>query len=141
MSQYTNQAAILSQIQYSDLIRLTDDNGTGDIDQTVLTSVIEAASGYIDRKVGNIYDTPLPLTAAVTSFALTIACYMLYRRRLVPDEKNNFAEDYNDVIDFLTKVNSGEERLDLDTQRDFSQVVYNARPTIYGSGNSLVNSM
>lgn len=141
MSAYTNQASILSQIQYSDLIRLTDDNGTGDIDQTVLNAVIEAASGYIDRKVGNIYDTPLPLSPSVTSFALTIACYMLYRRRLVPDEKNIFYEDYVDVNDFLTKVNSGEERLDLDTQRDFSQVAYSARASIYGGGNSLSNSM
>lgn len=141
MSQYTTQAAILSQIQYADLIQLTDDNSTGDVNADVLTSVIEAASGYIDRKVGNIYDTPLPSSPSVSSFALTIACYMLYRRRLVPDEKNIFVEDYKDVTDFLTKVNSGEERLDLETQRDFLPVAYNARPSIYGGGNSLVNSM
>jgi phage gp36-like protein len=141
MSAYTTQAAILSQIQYSDLIRLTDDNGTGDVDSTVLNSIIEAASGYIDRKVGNIYQTPLAITPAVASFGLTIACYMLLRRRLIPDEKNNFTEDYNDVNTFLNDVNEGKMRLDLQIERSFSQVAYNARPTIFGSGNVLPNSM
>ncbi len=141
MSAYTTQAAILAQIQYSDLIRLTDDDGTGDINSGVMTNVIAAASGKIDSMVGNIYDTPLPVSASVASFALTIACYMLYRRRLVPDEKNIFYEDYQRTMDFLMKVNSGEERLDLDQTRDFSQVAYNSRPSIYGGGNSLTNSM
>lgn len=139
---YTTQAAILSQIQYSDLIRLTDDNGTGDIDQTVLNSVIDAASALIDSYVGNIYDTTVsPVTPSISAMALDIACYMLYRRRLVPDEKNNFTEMYNRRMNFLEKVNSGEMRLDKDDTRGFSQVAYNSRGTIFGSGNYLTNSM
>ena len=141
-SNYTTQAAILGQIQYSDLIRLTDDNQTGDIDSTVLTAVMEAASAVVDSYIGNIYDVPLtPITPSVSAIALDITCYMLYRRRLVPDEKNNFADMYYRRIDFLEKVNSGEMRLDLEDERDFSQVAYNARASIYGGGNVLSNSM
>lgn len=139
---YTTQSAILSQIQYSDLIRLTDDSGTGDVDQTVLASVIEAASNLIDSYVGNIYDTPIsPVTPSVSAMALDITCYMLYRRRLVPDEKNNFTELFNRRMDFLEKVNSGQMRMDKDDERAFSQVAFNSRPSPYGGGNSLANSM
>ena len=142
MSAYTTQSDILSQIQMADLIQCTDDDNTNLLNTTVLNSVITAASGYIDRKVGNIYDLPFnPVPPSVESMALTIACYMLFRRRETPDEKNKFYEDYGEVTKFLTGVNNGTERLDLSVTRDFSQVAASFRATPWGYGNQIASSM
>ena len=146
MSQYTNQTAILGEIQESDLIALTDDSGLGEVDSTVLGQQITNASGFIDSKVANIYGTQLPfdpIPSSVASMALTIVCYRLLRRREVPDEKNKFAEDYKDVVDFLNRVNKGEAMIDDVVSRDFAQVVYTSRNTTYGvkSSNMPANSL
>lgn len=135
MSQYTNETAILGEIQESDLIALTDDGGLGTVDSTVLDQLITNASGFIDAKVANIYGNQLPfnpIPSSVANMALTIVCYRLLRRREVPDEKNKFAEDYKDVVDFLNRVNKGEAMIDDVVSRDFSQVVFTARNTTYG---------
>lgn len=138
MSAYCSQAQIEGEIQASDLINLTDDDTppSGVVNATVLNQVIENASGVIDRYVGNIYTVPFsPVPAAVASLAVTITCYKLYRRRLVPDEKNNFTEDYLAAIKFLEAVNSGEKMLDQAAVRDFSQVAVASTSTPWGSGN------
>jgi phage gp36-like protein len=137
MSQYVTKDAILGEIQNDDLIRLTDDAPrTGSVNDTVLTQIIQNASGYIDRMVGNIYGSQLPfnpIPPSVASMALTIVCYRLLRRREVPDEKNKFYEEYKDVCQFLTRVNKGEAMLDDVISRDFSQVAYTARNTTFGT--------
>lgn len=140
---YTINNAILGNIQSSDLIALTDDDGTGNINQPVLDTIIQNAGDVIDGCIGNIYDTPVsPAVAPIPSWSLTITCYMLYRRRLVPDEKNNFTEQYNLVMSLLAKVNNGEYRLALPLVRDFAQVAFSGRQTIYGGGSNFVtNSM
>lgn len=72
--------------------------------------------------------------------AITISCYKLYRRRLVPDEKNNFTEDYVAAIKFLEKVNTGELKLDLTAEREFSPVAANTVDSPWGGGNTLASS-
>ncbi len=143
MSAYTDKAAILSQIQMADLIACCDDDSTGSLNDEVLNSVISAASGYIDRKVSNIYSTPFTgsIPVAVQSMALTISAWMLYRRRLAPGEKNNFDSDYKDVVEMLNKVNQGEMMLETGEERIYSQVATAGRFSIYGPGNVLSNSM
>lgn len=134
---YTNQAAILGQIQLSDLIALTDDSGAEVVDTSILDTVIAAADDTIDAAIGNIYQVPIsPVVAPITSWSLTITCYMLYRRRLVPDEKNIFTESYNRVVKLLDLVNDGQYRLNLQEVRDFSQVAIAAQGTIYGTVGS-----
>lgn len=128
----------------SDLIALTDDDNTGELNQTILDSIISAAGDTIDAAIGNIYQVPITNAASpITSWALTITCYMLYRRRLVPDEKNNFTEAHNRVTQLLDMVNDGKYRLNLDEQRDFYQVAIAATSTIYGvvGSNMPANSM
>jgi len=127
-----------------DLIALTDDDNTGSLNQSILDSIIAAAGDTIDAAIGNIYQVPIsPVVAPITSWALTITCYMLYRRRLVPDEKNNFTEAYNRVTKLLDMVNDGKYRLNLEESRDFSQVAVAATSTIYGvvGSNMPANSM
>ena len=75
MSAYTNQTAVLGEIQLSDLIALTDDDRSGSVNSAVLDQIIANASGYIDSKVANIYGNQLPFSpipSSVASMALTI---------------------------------------------------------------------
>jgi len=143
MSVYTTQAAILGEIQMMDLIALTDDAPkTGNVNVSVLNQVIANASGEIDRMVGNVYDVPFnPAPPSVASMALIITCYRLVRRRQVPDEKNKYFADYKEVREFLKRVQVREDVLDLSINADFSQVAADVRPSIYGWGNCLPNSM
>ncbi len=144
MSAYCLQADIEGEISAPDLIALTDDQSTGSLDTTVLNQIIANASGEIDGKVSNIYSTPFsPIPTAVKSMAITIACYRLLRRRLTPDEKNLFYQDYKDAQDFLNKVNIGEAHIDLTQERDFTQVAMTGRSSIYGAfgTSALSNSM
>jgi len=144
MSAYCTQADIEGEIQAPDLISLTDDSypPAGIVNATVLAQIIENASGVVDRYVGNIYEVPFsPIPAAVKSLTITIVCYRLYRRRLVPDEKNNFAQDYLEALKFLKEVNKGESKLGLETDREFSPVAANTARSPWGSSNSLASSL
>ncbi|MDE2097600.1 MAG: DUF1320 domain-containing protein [Patescibacteria group bacterium] len=142
MSAYCSQSDIEGEIQDSDLISLTDDSQTGNLNSTVLNQAIANASGEIDRYVGNIYQVPFqPAPPSVQSMAIVITCYRLYRRREVPDERNKYYEDYKGVRDYLKRVQNREDVLDLSAQQDFPQVQSDGRPTIYGIGNQLSNSM
>jgi phage gp36-like protein len=139
MSQYTNKAAVLGEIQEPDLIALTDDSRLGVVNDTILDQIITNASGYIDSKLANIYGSQIPfnpIPSSVASMALTITCYRLLRRREVPDEKNKFAESWNDVKEFLDKVNKGEAMIDDIVERDFAQVAYTRRSTTFGTASS-----
>jgi phage gp36-like protein len=146
---YTTQAAILGEIQMDDLIALTDDSpALGVVNTTVLNQVIANAGGFIDSKIANIYGDQLPfitVPSSVANMALTIACYRLYRRRSVPDEKNNFTEEYNDVVKFLNEVNKGDAHLNDAPARDYPQGALTSQPTVYGnqpfSGGRIANSM
>jgi phage gp36-like protein len=128
---------------------MTDDAPSlGVVNQQVLNQVIQNASGYIDRKLANIYGEQLPFNPvplSVASMALTIACYRLLRRREVPDEKNKFYAEFKDVEKFLNDVNAGVAHIDDIPPRDFPQGALTAQTTIYGSqpfsNGWLVNTM
>jgi phage gp36-like protein len=134
----------LGEIQLADLISLTDDAPfTGNVNQTILNQVISNASGEIDFYVGSRYSVPFsPTPPSVESMAIVLTCYRLYRRREVPDEKNKYTEDRQEIIKFLQKVKAGDEALDLSVSQEFSPVQSVQRATIYGWGSSFVpNSM
>ena len=142
MSTYCSQADINGEIQTADLISLTDDTQTGQVNTTILAQVIANASGEIDRMIGNRYQIPFSIVPpSVNSMAIVISCYRLYRRRLVPDEQNRFFPDYQGIRDFLKRVKKGDEQLDLSIQTAFEQVQFHSRNGLFGQGNYLVNSM
>ena len=146
MSQYRTQQSISGQIQAKDLITLTDDTNTSELDSNILNQVIANASGVVDMYCANLYGAQLPffpVPASVANMALTIACYMLYERREVPFEQNKFASRYKSIISFLEKVNTGDMHLNDVPARDFGQVSATGRSTIYGvsSSNSPATSM
>jgi phage gp36-like protein len=146
VSQYTTQSAIQGSIQMSDLIALTDDDNTGNLNTTILDQVIVNASGVVDMYCANLYGEQLPFStvpSSVANMALIIACYQLYERRETAFEQNKFGQRYKEVITFLKLVNTGEMHLNDVPFRDFQQVAFTGRSTIFGvaSSNWPSNSM
>lgn len=142
MSQYTTLAAVNGEIMMQDLIAMLDDPDNaqpGLLNTSLMTQIIINASGEIDQSCANLYGTQLPFNpvpASVASMALTITCYRLYRRRETPDEQNKWFDQYKRVRDFLDGVNKGDFHLDDVPFRDFPQVEYTGRSTIFGVASS-----
>lgn len=137
MSQYTTQAAVEGEIPPMDLIALTDDDGRGALNTTILTQCIANSSGEIDQACANIYGQQIPfnpIPPSVANMALTITCYRLIRRRNTADEQNKFFAEYSRVRDFLDAVNTGDKHLSDVTLRDFPQGAVVGRPVIYSGG-------
>jgi phage gp36-like protein len=142
LSAYCQTLDVLGEIQMDDLIALTDDAATGQLNTTVLNQVIANASGEIDRMVGNRYAVPFsPVPPSVQSMAIVITCYRLYRRRAVPDEQNKYFADYDAIRAFLKQVKKGDEQLDLTVTTAFEQVQFSARASVFGWDGHLSNSM
>jgi phage gp36-like protein len=142
---YCTQSDIEGEIQNADLIMLTDDTNTGLVNSTVLNAVIQNASDFIDSHLAGIYTVPFsnPIPTAVKSWCVTVSCYRLYRRRLNPMEKNNYAEAYREVCSQLNDIRKGETGVDLGVPRTVTQGAVAGQQTIYGGvyGAPLSSSM
>ena len=105
ISFYSSQSQISGYISGSNLINLTDDNGTGSIDQGVLNSVITAVSNTVDGLLSCVYAVPFnPVPTLVAEAATTFACESLMRRRLVPGEENPFTREANSFRELLKEI-------------------------------------
>ncbi len=95
------------------LIQLTDDEGTGAVNQPRVDDAILKAEALIDSYCGKRY--LVPFTAApiiVKDLAATIARYKLYSRRaLVSDD---MAALYKDAVKTLTDISLGKASLGVD---------------------------
>lgn len=132
---YSSQAAVLGYISLMDLISLTDDSpSTGNVNTTVLNQCIANVSAEIDAMLGSIYDVPFSNPPeAVTGGATVMVCAALYRRRMVPDEKNMFADDDKMYREKFRKVGNGEAELDANTPRAFAPgIVQSSRSVLTG---------
>jgi phage gp36-like protein len=143
---YCSQQQIEAEIGGPDLIALTDDNNLQTVDLNVLNTLIDNVSKYIDGRCANIYDVPFnPVPPIISQMCVSVVCYRLYRRRLTPDEKNNFYDEWMEAKEYLDAVNIGEKHIDLTQPRNFPQGAVVSRPTIYGSvspfSSGVANSM
>ena len=133
---YCSQSDIEAEIQPSDLIALTDDLGTGTVNNTILNQIIQNASDYLDGKISNIYATPInPVPSVVKDMCIRITCYRLYRRRLAPGEKNNFDDDFKDAMTTLNQINNGEFHLSAAPARIFPQGAVVTEPMVLNTSS------
>jgi phage gp36-like protein len=104
---YCAKADIVGEISEEILIQLTDDAGTGTVDDAVVTQKIADADSEIDSYCGGRYTVPMsPVPARVHQLSVDIAVYNLYARRAgtLPDERKT---RYQDAIRFLRDVSTG----------------------------------
>lgn len=114
MGNYITKTDILSQLQESYLIQLTDDANAGVVDDAKVNAAISHAEGEVDGYLSVRYDTPVsPVPQAVVAFVVDIAIYRLYARRTgAPDD---VLQRYKDAVAFFDRCSRGVVSLGVKT--------------------------
>jgi hypothetical protein len=128
---YCSKEDVLAELNGSDYIPFLDDQGTGlptDAD-AMLQKVIDRESAKIDGRISSIYQTPLsPAPPALRDACALFVCEALYRRRLVPGERNPFTEEAMEMRQRLKLIGNGKLELDQNYPRAFYQGTFVGMP-------------
>src|SRR5688572_12127218 len=97
----------------SQLIQLTDDLKTGEVDTDKVTKAIEDAEGEVNGYLGKRYAVPIapPVPNLVQKLSTDIAIWNVYRRRQRAPE--NVRQAYEDAIKTLLLIADGTIVLDV----------------------------
>ena len=128
---YCSKADVLAELNSADYIPFLDDAGTGmpgDADAQ-LQSIIDRESAKIDGRISSIYRTPIvPTPPSLRDACAVFVSEALYRRRLVPGERNPFTEEAMDMRERLKLIGNGKLELDQNFPRAFFQGTYVSVP-------------
>lgn len=109
---YCNKQDMLDRFGAEELVQLTDEHHTGDIDDVIVQRAIDDAAAEIDGYLATRYQLPL---ASVPPGLVRIACdmarYYLYSAH-APD---SIKDRYDDAVRFLRAVAGGTITLVRDT--------------------------
>ena len=110
---YAQQSDLTSlRMTATELVQLTDDDNTGEVDSDIVSAALQEASGKIDSYCRNRYVTPLQQSDSVTALCLDIATYILFSRRRNANPKEIVRQRYEDAIAFLKDIASGKAQID-----------------------------
>lgn len=104
-----------------DLIELTDDDFTGQVNAAIVTAALNEASGRVDSYCRARYITPLQPSADVTSLTIDIAMYLLFSRRRETRITDTVQERFNQAIAFLKDISAAKASLDQPATQQTSQ--------------------
>ncbi|PIE72289.1 MAG: hypothetical protein CSA20_08475 [Deltaproteobacteria bacterium] len=106
---YASLADILERIDASTLIALTDDTGSGALDESAAARSIADAQAVIDSYCAGVYKVPFsePVTARVRQCTVDLAAYNLYSRRAHVDTPETIVRNQQQVLDHLLRVSKG----------------------------------
>lgn len=124
MPQYCSVDDVTSEINSVDLIPFLDDENQGTLNVARLNSIISRESTKIDGRLSNIYTVPFnPVPPAVRDACTVFVCEALYKRRLVPDERNPFHIEAEALRERFKLIGNGKLELDLNFPRNYYQGV------------------
>jgi len=107
---YATVSDMSSRFKASELTQLTDEAGTGNMDEARIETALTSASTLIDSYLAAVYDLPLTTTPAIlVDQACEIARYKLYGDAAPEGVKAR----YDDVMDWLKLVAKGTVKLDV----------------------------
>ncbi|MCL4514146.1 MAG: DUF1320 domain-containing protein [Firmicutes bacterium] len=101
---------LLKKIPQAVLVKLTDDAGTGAIDQTKVDDAMIDAANEIDSYCRSRYPVPFnPVPGIIKKLALDIALYNLFSRRGFEEGSPDkiIADRYKAAIELLEKIARG----------------------------------
>jgi len=107
---YLTQTELLDYISERELINLTDDADTGQIDTAKVTQAIEDAESMVDAYLGARYTVPLTSPPAIIKKAVAVITIfsLQVRREEVPDARK---DEYEKTIKFLQLLAAGKVTL------------------------------
>jgi phage gp36-like protein len=115
---YCTISDIYKVLPQDTVMRLTDDESTGAVDEAKVTEAIESGAEEIDSYLGSRYDLPLSSTPPVLGrLNADIAAYNLYAR-VKEDIPATRQTRYDNAIKFLQKVADGKLTLGIQPPPD-----------------------
>lgn len=110
---YTTQAQVETAIPSQHLRDALDDDGDGQPDEGVLTSILASADQAVDGFLAGLFTVPFvaPVPAAVAEAAFVFACERIYDRRQIV-ERNPWTARADGWRERLAKIGAGEMPLD-----------------------------
>ena len=110
---YATQADLVPlRMTTKDLTELTDDDNTGTINASLVSAVLEEASGRVESYCRNRYQTPLQASDDVQSLTLDIAVYLLFSQRRETNVGETVKQRFDQAISFLKDIASAKASLD-----------------------------
>ena len=113
---YATLQDLLGHMAESDLIDLTDDTATGEIDQTVVDHVLADATAVVNSYCGR-YSLPFdPVPEMARILTTDIAIFTLYARRPGHELPDAIKLRYQAAMDTLKKIQTGAASMGPDVQ-------------------------
>ena len=102
---YCTKTDILENVDEAVLIQLTDETGTGSVDDDRINKAIEKADAKINSYCG-AYKLPFdPVPSVIKSLSEDIAIYNLFKlKQAVPED---LVKAYDDAVKFLKDIQKG----------------------------------
>jgi phage gp36-like protein len=100
------------RLSTKDLVELTDDDNTGEINAAIVTAALEEASGRVESYCRMRYVTPLQQSDDVKSLTLDIAVYLLFSRRRETNVGETVRARFDQAIAFLKDIAAARASLD-----------------------------
>lgn len=111
---YITRQDLLEELGEDLLIQLTDNAGTGVVDEAKVTKAIQHAQGVCDAYLRGRYSLPVPATPMVKTINIDIAIFHLYKRIEFDEGVYKVRKTANDdAIKLLTAINQGKAGLDV----------------------------
>jgi phage gp36-like protein len=105
---YCSLEDILKSIPESNIIQLTDDSGTGAIDQVKVDEAIAYAEQLINGYLRGRYPVPLsPVPELIRHLAVDLAIFHLYSRRFELEMPESMMAKYKNAIKLLEQIQKG----------------------------------
>jgi len=107
---YCTQEDLEEEIPEAKLIELTDDTGSGTVDEDIITEVIAEADAVIDSYCGHRYTVPFGsenFPDIIRLFSIRLAVYELYSRRVDGGIPDSVADNYDKTLDHLNRITLG----------------------------------
>ena len=100
------------RLTQNELVQLTDDSNTGQVNAPLVSAALEEASGMVDSYCRSRYVTPLQVGDDVKAKTLDLAVYLLFSRRRNAKMTETIRQRYEDAMSFLKDIATGRATLD-----------------------------
>jgi len=105
---YSTLADIKNVVPEASIVQLTDDVGTGTVDQAKVDKAIADADELIDSFLRGQYATPLsPVPGVVNKLSVDIAVFNLYSRRPEAEMPETVLVRYREAVRLLERIQRG----------------------------------
>ncbi|MBV6342682.1 DUF1320 domain-containing protein [Candidatus Magnetobacterium casense] len=106
---YCTVTDIQNAIRLPELIGLTDDAGTGNMDGVVVDNAIVQAQAIVDGYCASRYYVPfpVPVSGIIKSITIDMAVYFLFQRNQQTEVGQRRIDDYKLALERLKEIRSG----------------------------------